>query len=271
MTDLETSRPASAKAPAPKPRVERIWANLALIVGLGTVLIAVIRVYAWSGYYVPVALAVLSVADRTTLLASTLLLVLIGLVPLGLSELVFSERLSITELRKTNRPLGQVVGSLAVIYGLGIVIFGFATLSILLPLGGVLALLAIGWIVVAIVWRVRHGRGAGMKVLKAPLFGSVRGPWPTVVALSTSVMIGVLGQPWMPLETISRIVNPEVIVGYVVGTQNDFTLVLDQSKSPVWIASSDIASRQLCSRDPYQMWDRTIADLLSPTFLPMCP
>ena len=252
--------------------VERAWANLALLVALGTVLVAVVRVYWWSGFYVPVALSVLSVADRTALLASTLLLVVIALVPLLLSELLFSPSFNVNSLFKPDTPPLTAAKNFAVVIGVLIALFGFSSLVILLTVGGILALFAVGWFILIGVRWARHGRAGAGKLARARPFAEARlRHWPTFILTSGLLLVGALGQPWVPLERIE--VGPEstTMVGYLVGAQHGFSLILDQKQTPSWVATDSIAERQLCARNYDDMWSRSIADLLSPTILPVCP
>jgi hypothetical protein len=250
---------------------ERAWANISLLVGLATLLVAIVRVYAWSGFYVPVALSVLGVAERTTLLASTLLLVLLAFVPLMLAELAFSKNFSIRRLYEPRTSPGDAVWGYASVIGLFLVLIGFTPLSTLLTIGGLLAAFAVVWLTIVFVVRVKQGRDAAKKIAGANFASDPKlRAWPIFVALCGSALLGVVAQPWVPLESIVQVDAPTPITGYVVGAQGEFTLVVEEDKSARWIATSSIAERTLCARDPYDMWGRSVPSLFSPVFLQEC-
>lgn len=61
-----------------------------------------------------------------------------------------------------------------------------------------------------------------------------------------TVVVVLLGQPWMPSEQITTTSSGETAAGYVVGEQAGQLLLLDRSRKPVWIEVSDISKREVC-------------------------
>lgn len=254
-----------------KPIAERAWANVALIAAIGTVLVAVLRVYAWSGFYIPVALSVLSIADRTTLLASTLLIALISLTPLLLSELFFSQHFSLKKLVSPDTSPLDILRIYSVSAALLVALYGFAPIFVALVIGGLGALALIIWTVVIVVNRIKHGRAAARTTANARLFDSKFSLTPLVVLTCCGVMFGVGSQPWLPLESIGTTSGTESVVGYVIGESGPFTLVVDEHKTSNWLQTASLESRQVCLRTQPEFVYRTFANVLSSVQLPDCP
>lgn len=252
------------------PLAERFWANFALLAAFGTVLVAVMRTYAWSGFSLPVGLAVLSVADRTTLLASTLLLVVVSLVPLMLSELTFSPHFSLRGLFDPDLSTRDAIARFGALGGLLFIAYGLAPLYALVSIGSLLVLIFLGWLVVLIVARIRGGQESAASVARAKLFTNPAQSRSLLVLVSAGTIGAVLGQSWLPLESIELTKPNRTVIGYLVGAQGEFTLVLNEAKEAEWVPTETVEDRTLCSRSTDDLWFRPVAALIGPTFLAQC-
>lgn len=250
---------------------DRAWANSAAIVALATVLFSVLRIYVWSRFYVPVALSVLAVADRPTILASTLLLVLVASAPFLWSEFVFSTRFTFRAIWDSKLPARDRIFSYLVLIGLSWTLLAIAPLYLLLTVEGLLILFVLGWLIVMVVTGARSGRVAVKDILRAKISADEKlRDWFITFILIFGAVTAVLSLPWTPLESITVKSPAQSLVGYVIGQQGPFTLFVNESKVATWIATNDITQRELCTNSD-DMFSRPLAGLFSPVLLPLCP
>ena len=219
----------------------------------------------------PVALAVLAVADRTTLLASTLLLVIVALVPYMINTLAFSSRLSFKGMKRSQTSAPAALATWGTLAVFGLVVIGFAPLSIVVAVGGALALILSVWLAIFFAALFKRGKQAASRIARYSLNNDpdlVGGGY--LAFLSVCILIGVLAQPWLALEELTVAGEEHASIGYVVGSQGDFTLLVGPDKSVLWISTPKIEGRSLCLSSETDMWSRPLGSMFVPVLLPAC-
>lgn len=218
---------------------ERILAlalkHVALVASLAVVALAVLRVFFFSGFSIPVGLAVLSVADRASVLASTLLLVGIAFVPAFVGAQPAREWLLAGNADDASL---LVKFRTALIWmPVSLFIFGVAPISLFaaIVLGS-----AAGFFLRR--WLRRSTKEIAQKRGQA-IASRVGWVWATATGLLLTL---VLQQSWMPIERVELSDSSTDLVGYVVGEQGEFTLLLDRKKRPIWSESAEIVQREIC-------------------------
>ncbi|MGE3812365.1 MAG: hypothetical protein AB7I24_12550 [Candidatus Nanopelagicales bacterium] len=255
-----------------------LLANLAVALTFGTFALAALRVFWWVGFDIPVALAVLGVVDRVSVLTSTLLLVVIALAPVAILIAVGSGAL---------RPALTMKASNA-----GIAWASVAALSLLTPVAlfmvpaaGLLALLlALGalWLWRFLSRRVPKWREAREREQAAhSATPEAAEAWNRrlridgqffFAAAMVPMLASTLGQAWMPAESIQLEGSPKPVAAFVIGEQAGFTLLVDSRRHAEWVLTGTIQSRQLCATvGSSGLWNTTIPRLLVPSALAPCP
>ncbi|WP_104177895.1 hypothetical protein [Cryobacterium sp. Y50] len=238
--------------------------HLALIASLAAVALAVLRVFFFSGFSVPVGLAVLGVADRTSILASTLLLVAVAFVPafMGLEQ----PRAWVLAGNADGASLAVKFRTALIWLPLSLFIMSVAPVLVFagVLLGTILGHLLSRWL--------RSAKKQDQAQRRAQAVARRAGwAWATFTGLLLTL---VLQQPWTPVERIQLSGSSTDFVGYVVGEQLQFTLLLDQKKRPEWTESEDILRREICIPGSRNWTSMTVVELLKSSAglrLPTCP
>lgn len=238
--------------------------HVALIASLAAVALAVLRVFFFSGLSIPVGLAVLSIADHASILASTLLLVAIAFIPafMGLKQ----PREWVLAGNADGASTFVKFRTALVWMPLSLFILGVAPLLVFpgILLGTIAGHLLGRWF--------RRSKKKDLAEQRSRAVASrIVWAWATGTGLLLTL---VLQQSWMPIERIQLSGSSPEFVGYVVGEQAQFTLLLDQKKRPTWRESADILQREICIPGSRNWTTMTAIELLkSPAglSLPACP
>lgn len=212
--------------------------HFALAASASLVLLSVIRVYYFAGLSPDVALTVLSVANRTQVLVSTLLNGLVILAPL----LIF-----LGPLRKWLLAGNETGASLSAKMRTGIVWLPLApivaaSLSVSLLFG-----YTVGGLVAWLVVRRKRKKLASDPDAAGKKNNFVDKEWllATIVGVAMMAMLSI---PWQPLEKITLQSADKPVVGYVIGEQSGKTLIIEKLRQPLWTNSDDVKGRELCAK-----------------------
>ncbi|MEV5041302.1 hypothetical protein [Microbacterium sp. LMI1x-1-1.1] len=246
---------AQASAGAGTPLRRFVDRHLALLGALFLVVIAILRVYFVAGFDMPTALSVLAIVDRTQLLTSSVLTGMVLVVPLIFIQPAF--RKWVLAGNRDGAPFSaQMRTALLWIPLSGIVL---STFTVPLLIGWL-----VGWIVYLVIhrWASKRAVKAGLAppAKNAPLFDQNTNNWIAASALGF-LAFSVLLQPWLAREAVS-LRGGEQVVGSVVGTQGEMTLLLAAGRRGAqWVATEGIESRELC-RDRPEWYAATLLALL---------
>lgn len=217
--------------------------HLALVASAALVLLSVIRVYIFAALNPDVALTVLSVANRTQVLVSTLLNVIVTLTPF----LVFFPpvRQWLFAGQKQGAPY-PVKMRTALVWSL-ILPFVIATFSAMLVAGfGIAGTLA--WFSR---WRLRKRIQKDPDAAQKPSRFAGDRQWIAMLLLG-SLLFTTISKPWQPLEKLKLSSSDTPVIGYIIGEQAGKTLIVDKQTKPIWTKSDDVTSRELCVKE--QSW-----------------
>lgn len=204
-------------------------------------------------------------ANRTTVLTSTLLTVFALLAPIGL----FS--------KPTRRWLvaGNDVGApfwLKMRTALIWIPLAGALLGIVSPLL-VLSVVAGSGIGRLVVWRRKKAKRQDAAEPSQQEQASRRGGDHLLWILATSVgllLSQTLSSPWVPLEKVD-ITAGSSTVGYVIGEQAGRLLIVTREKEAIWVKDTDVSGRELCATSSGWLTS-PIKDLVStPKHRAACP
>lgn len=219
------------------------------------VVIATLRVYFVTGYDMPSALAVLAIVDRVQLLSSSVLTAMVVLVPL--IAIQPATRRWLLAGNKDGAPFSTQMRTAILWIPFSMTLL--ATMSILF-LGAWL----VGWSIYTILHRraAKRARKAGTRppAKGAPVFDPDSNNWllASVVGL---MFVSVMLQPWLMREDV-EMRSGDKVVGSVVGTQGDMTLLLGASPAGArWVQTDQIAARKVC-RDRPEWYSGTLQSLL---------
>lgn len=218
------------------------------------------RVFWFSALSVPVALSVLSVADRAAVLASTVINALTILTPL----LLFygPARNWLLAGNDPGAPFAIKLRTALIWVPLSGVLLGTLTPPYLLGL--------VAAVVVIVVFGVVRRRRMPKQVPEN--VASQRTDW-LLWGLATLIayfVIQVISPPWLPLEEVKVDHYRKPIVGYVVGESSGHTLVVSRLKFPIWVPTKAIEQRELCLTST-DWWARPLTDNLAQSGMPLCP
>lgn len=245
----------ASTAPGSTPVRRFVDRHLALLGAIFLVVIAILRVYFVSGFDLPTALAVLAIVDRTQLLTSSVLTGLVFILPLIFIQPAF--RKWVLAGNADGAPFSAQMRTAL----LWIPLSGIVVATFTLPLLGGWFL---GWVLYLLLhrWVSRKALKAGKQppAKNAPLLGPSSSNWLFATMLGLMAYT-VLLQPWLAREAVSLSGN-EQVVGSVVGTQGEMTLVLGTGRAGAqWVPTEDIESRELC-RDRPEWFGATLISLL---------
>ena len=216
---------------------------MALLGAVLLVVIATLRVYFVAGFDLPTALAVLAIVDRTQLLTTSVLTALVFALPVFFIQPVVRRW-----LLAGNTPGATFTAQLRTgLLFIPLVMIVLTTFTLPL-LGGWL----LGWLLYLVLRRYARRRavraGAEPPKKNAPLFDSNFNNW-IIATLLGWMFLTVLIQPWLVREAV-QLSDGEQVVGSVVGTQGEMTLVLLPRDGARWVATKEIESRSICRDRP---------------------
>lgn len=209
--------------------------NVGLAVSLCLTVVVVLRALYFAGFDITVALSVLAFTNQATLLISTLALVLIAGVSLAW---IFDPGGIINRAHDASAPWAIVFWTTIAVTALLPLVYA----SSMSPL--LIAATTIGLLII-ILFRIRAARRKKPRSAKA----SNRLAWFAGVVCGT-VGVFLLSQPWMASEQLIIRSSAKPVVGYVVGEQAGQLFMLDRNKAPVWVKSSDVRERYVCTINP---------------------
>ncbi|MDQ0867904.1 hypothetical protein QFZ70_000377 [Arthrobacter sp. V1I9] len=214
--------------------------HLALIASASLVLLSVIRVYYFAALNPDVALTVLSVANRTQVLVSTLLNAIVTIAPFML--LIAPLRQWMLAGNQTGAPFKDQLRTGIVWVPLAPILLSTLSAALIAGylLGGVLL-----WIAALRKRRKQEDKAVASKKA-SPYKGE--GTWVLTTILGTTLMLTLI-TPWQPLEKITLENADKPLIGYVVGEQAGKTLILDKLRKPVWTDSEKVLGREMCAKE----------------------
>lgn len=204
--------------------------HVALSVSLSLAVLAVLRALYFARFDLPVAFLVLALTNQATLLITTLALFLVIVLSM---VWVFDPGGHVNRAHEAGAPRALVFGTTIAVTALLPLIYG----SFMTPILVALIIIILISVVVAKIVRARRSK-------TRPKPKKDRLAWVAGLVAGT-VLVVLLGQPWMPSEQITTTPG-ESVAGYVVGEQAGQLLLLDRSRKPVWVKVSDVSSRDVC-------------------------
>lgn len=255
VTLFDVSEPQSPPPPHPRP-LNVIDTHLGLLSALALVVLSCLRVYGATGFHLPTALSVLTVLDRAQLLASTVLVVLIYAIPLAVLVAWHPLRAWARQAPRDGGFTGWVESAIpAILLGWGVIA----------PVWEIMA-----WIVAGFAWYVLLPLGRKVRRKFVARDGaSAESPGrslvhPAAYVLNPIALLGLLAlavvTPWLPLEAIELQGREEKVVGRVVGTQAEMTLLLERIEVQ-WVKTDSLEKRSLCGQDE-SWWSTSFVELL---------
>ncbi|THG33446.1 hypothetical protein [Naasia lichenicola] len=244
---MSTEAPAHRAETVDSVSKKLLVSNTALAISAGLVLLSVIRVYYFCNFDVQVALATLSVANRTQVLISTMFNFITTVVPF-LFTMPAVRRWLWAGNSNDASPLLTLRTAL-----IWVPLTPLVALSMSIPV-------AFGWFLGAaslfIVRKVRKSE----KPPKKPASVMLNPVW-IMSTLAGFLILFTLYTPWQAREAIT--IAGEPTVGYVIGEQAGQTLILDYDKKAMWVKTSDVGTRELCK--PTTSWySGTLASITNP-------
>ncbi|MGA7204379.1 MAG: hypothetical protein WBX27_07100 [Specibacter sp.] len=226
--------------------------NVALSVSAILVLVAGFRIYAFTNFDVPNALAVLSVVDYFKLLFSSLVSALSAFIPYVFLLFVFDTDVRHWILGKGAASEHILQLRSAVIFG-PLLLFGVITLTNFMALIFILFFASYAAIQLAKKRKLKRGDRTGRRAGKTSWRRDV-----SLISLATPLVFSsVIFAPWTPLEAIQIRGEADTVHGYVIGETGAHTLIVLKHKTPHWITTDDVEARQLCQGDAY--WTEKLA------------
>lgn len=239
--------------------------HLALIASAALVAFSGLRVYFFSGFDLPRALTILSVANRTSILVSTFLYLLTAISP---SLLVFNRtRAWLLAGNASRASVGLQLRTAVIWIPLGMMIFALATplLAAAVVLGSVLGTILLRrWAT-----KNRKARDAAQNEQRpAEIVGFPKWvgeiPWLLATVVGLGVAFSLL-TPWQAKESLSVASADNSIVGYVIGEQAGQLLVVGEKKQLTWVSVDEITARGLCAATDLPWYSSRLTSLLSDT------
>ena len=238
--------------------------NLALAGALGLFATTLLHVLLVSDLNVATAQTILRVADRTQIVAGASLSLAVATLPFALRPSLLSW--CVDGLR-SGRSIARQLQSIFLISLFGFVVLRLLTTLILLVL-----------LVVIVVARVEIGRrrrsGQGDRVapdgLRLVASDDAYETFTQLALISgVALLFSSLSVPWVPIERVG--LSSESVSVYVIGAEEERSLLLSREGDVSWIDSSAIQSRRLCYNNR-AWWRRTLIDYLDPpNYLPCSP
>jgi hypothetical protein len=217
--------------------------HLALVASGALVLLSVVRVYYFAALNPDVALTVLSVTNRTQVLVSTLLNVIVTLAPF----VVFSQPLRewlFGGYRTGATYWVKLRTGLLWAPVMPVIISTFsATLLGAFVIGGILTWFSR--------WRLRKSIQRDPDASPKPSRFVWDRQWLAMLALG-SLLAVTISIPWQPLEKLKLASSDSPVIGYIIGEQAGKTLIVDKQRKPIWTKSDDVTGRELCVKE--QSW-----------------
>jgi hypothetical protein len=242
----------------PLPRPERrsfVDNHFALLTGLAVVVLAGLRVYLTTGLSLPTALTVLSVVDRAQLLASTVLATVSVSVPLLYVVFFRDIRRWMTPHIRPSGASRAALAATTLFWMLGIF------WMLLTPLWAGLALSFTSLFFFLVVTPLRKSRRVAARKNRPPKRNgplASRYTWRDwfdafIVNVCGIGLVVVMATPWLPREAVFLQGNDPPVVGHVVGTQGDMTLLLEERsvevrwpRDPLWVKTDRLEHRITC-------------------------
>lgn len=232
-------------APSRPPLTEFASQHLAIVASAMLVLLSVLRVYYFVRFDTATALSVLSVANRTQILVSTVLNVLIFVGPL---LLIFDPtRKWMTAGFTPGGPFGAYLR-------IGVVwmpLFPVMILAISLPvvLGALLGMVCNWMLKKRRTKKQKRNDNEHRDDEHEAFLGTVREHWGklALVAFVGTLIVFSLNRPWLPLESMTIANSSERIVGYVIGEQAGKVLVYEPGEPVHWVDDADVTNRENCA------------------------
>lgn len=250
---VSMSEPDSA-TPTTSPLRRFVDRHLALLGAVLLIVIATFRVYFVAGFDLPTALAVLAIVDRTQLLTSSVLTALVFVLPVLFIQPAVRRWLLAGNAAGATFPTQLRTGLL--FFPLVMIVLATFTLPLL---GGWL----VGWLMYVVLsrWARRRAIRVGAEPPKknAPLFDSNFNNWILATLLGWMFLTALI-QPWLVREVV-ELSDGEQVVGSVVGTQGEMTLLLLPRDGAQWVATGEIETRSVC-RDSPEWYSLTVFALV---------
>ncbi|MBM6620623.1 hypothetical protein JTF08_03275 [Micrococcaceae bacterium RIT802] len=219
--------------------------NLPFAASALLVLVAAFKVFAFSGFELPVAFAVLSVVDYPTVLLASLVSFLVVAAPLII--LVEGPWQWLTAGNRRGATVGQVWRS-SLLVAPAVILIGFTINTVMLAA----YLLGSGILIATRIYSQRKKRQspetAADHLRPIPFWRN----WFVITFISATVLVPSISKPWLPMEVISGPGGQKITQGYVVGEQAERLLVRTDDLRIQWIAVADIDDRTICY--PEKSW-----------------
>lgn len=237
-----SERKAVAEAAGRRAR-ELVRQHVALTISAALVALSVMHIVVVAAFEPQTILALLSVADRTQVLIST---VAIAAVTGGAAFLVGVLAGGLHQLRRiVHLPFHQQFVAMLAILTLTF----FAVLQ--LPY---VILVVFPFLVVAVLiarGRQRRADAPTTEAIRSDPIWARRMNLVLALALATA-LVGVLYLPWVPRENVG-LKNDTTLVAYVIGSQDSSTMLLIDHQV-LWVPTDRIASREVCEYSGNTDW-----------------
>lgn len=234
--------------------------HIALLIPLGIVVIAVLKVFAFSRWNLPVALEIIGVGNRTDVLVATLLEAIIAVVPIVILTSQ-GRKFAFAGASPDSALIVKIRSALLIIVVAPVLLFAL-DVSILIAL--------VVLIILELVLYLRRRRGRRSDPATAAKRKDLA-IWVALLSL-TSLLSTTLTTPWTPTEVLTS-KGKSVTVGYVMGDQAGSLFVVGYDGRPAWLPVDHLQSRALCSEpaEAAPWFLQHLSTLLIPDHLQKCP
>lgn len=202
-----------------------------------------LRVLYFASFNVEAALSILSVANRTNIVVSTVIFMLGALGPSLLMDARF--RAWLYAGNRDGAPFAIQLRTAV----LGIPLAGYVAAFL-----SAVTALAIGLAIAVAVVFIRRRRRArrlsgGSELLGADTPNGLG--WLFATAIGAVLLLG-LARPWQALERFT-LDGADPIVGYMMGEQAQMSLIVERGGAITWVPTEKLQGRELCAPTP-QPW-----------------
>lgn len=230
-----------------RPRIlELASQHFALVASAALILLSVIRVYYFVGFDTSSALSVLSVVNRTQVLVSSLLSLLIFIGPF---LLIFAP--APAWVMAGHEPGTSFVTKLRLALGLAIAPLAITAMSVPLLIGVLIG-------VTLSLIRARRRRKGSSATTSAGLSDSYN--WFISIVIGLAIL-SMLVTPWQARESLLVKDSDRQTVGYVVGEQAGKILVYETWHGVQWLDQGSLLSRENCAKTS-EWWVSSLSGLI---------
>lgn len=217
--------------------------HLALVASAAVVVFAGLRVLYFASFNVEAALSILSVANRTNIIVSTVIFILGTLGPSLLMDARF--RAWLYAGNRDGAPFAIQLRTAVLGIPLAGYVAAFLRAATALGIGSAIA------VAVLLIRRRRRARRLAGESDRPTGETSNGFGWLFATAIGAVLLLG-LSRPWQALERFT-LAGANPIVGYMIGEQAQMSLIVERGGALTWVPTEKLQRRELCAPTP-QPW-----------------